>query len=57
MYVFVRTHQSEQAGYVVFPFVAGYTDIAGRILKLDHIADPQIRPLDELLRDHFLQGI
>jgi hypothetical protein len=27
------------------------------MLQLDHILDPTIRPLDELLRDHFLQGV
>jgi hypothetical protein len=53
----VGSHQSEQAGYVVIPFTAGYKDIAGKILKLDHITEPRIRPLDELLRDHFLQGV
>jgi hypothetical protein len=64
MYASIRTlcgifvsHQSEQAGYVVTLFTAGYEDIAGKILKLDHIADPNIRPLDELLQDHFLQGV
>ncbi|OBZ79901.1 hypothetical protein A0H81_01457 [Grifola frondosa] len=45
------------AGYIVIPFVAGYDDIAGKILKLDHITDPTIRPLDDLLRDHFLQCV
>lgn len=44
-------------GYVVTPFVAGYDDIAGKVLKLDHIQDPDLRPLDDLLRDHFLQGV
>ena len=29
----------------------------GLVLQLDHIVDPTIRPLDELLRDHFLQGV
>jgi len=27
------------------------------VLQLDHIVDPTIRPLDELFRDHFLQGL
>ncbi|GBE89982.1 hypothetical protein SCP_1800040 [Sparassis crispa] len=45
------------AGYIVIPFVSGYDDIAGKVLKLDHIVDPDLRPLDELFRDHFLQGI
>jgi len=44
-------------GYIVIPFVAGYDDIAGKVLKLDHIEDPNLRPLDDLLRDHFLQGV
>jgi len=44
-------------GYQVVPFVAGYDDIAGRTLKLDHITDTKLRPLDELFRDHFLQGV
>lgn len=55
--IFVRSHQSTQAGYVTIPFVGGYKDIAGKILQLDHIADPNLRPLDEFLRDHFRQGI
>lgn len=46
-----------QRGYVVVPFVAGYDDIAGKILKLDHIQNPNHRPLDELFRDHFLQCV
>jgi hypothetical protein len=46
-----------QAGYRVVPFVPGYDDIAGKTLKLDHIADPDSLPLDVLLRDHFLQGV
>ena len=29
----------------------------GLVLQLDHIVDPTIRPLDELFRDHFLQGV
>lgn len=53
----LESHRSEQAGYVVIPFVEGYDDIAGKILKLDHLRDPNIRPLDELLRDHFLQCV
>ena len=34
-----------------------YDDIAGKVLHLDHIEDPNIRPLDELFRDHFLQCV
>ena len=29
----------------------------GLTLQLDHIADPNLRPLDKLFRDHFLQGV
>jgi hypothetical protein len=31
--------------------------VHGLVLHLNHIADPAIRPLDELFRDHFLQGV
>ncbi|KAF8551880.1 hypothetical protein OG21DRAFT_217138 [Imleria badia] len=44
-------------GHVVIPFVPGYDDIAGKVLKLDHIADRNLRPLDDLFRDHFRQGV
>ncbi|KAH9059680.1 hypothetical protein EDB87DRAFT_1562946, partial [Lactarius vividus] len=44
-------------GHVVIPFVPGYDDIAGKVLKLDHITDYNLRPLDDLFRDHFLQGV
>jgi hypothetical protein len=50
-------HKFPQRGYAVVPFVPGYDDIAGNVLKLDHIADPNLRPLDDLFRDHFLQGV
>src|ERR1700733_2507166 len=50
-------HECTQLKYAVIPFVPGYNDIAGNILKLDHIADPNLRPLDELLRDHFFQCV
>jgi hypothetical protein len=46
-----------QLGHIIIPFVAGYDDIAGKVLKLDHIADSNLRPLDDLLRDNFLQGV
>ena len=46
-----------QRGHVVIPFVGGYNDIAGKVLKLDHIEDPNHRPLDILFRDHFLQCV
>ena len=51
------TFRFRQRGHVVIPFVPGYDDIAGKVLKLDHITDDNLRPLDELLRDHFLQGV
>ncbi|KAF8738560.1 hypothetical protein AX14_011042 [Amanita brunnescens Koide BX004] len=44
-------------GYVVIPFVPGHEDVVGKILKLDHITDPNLRPLDDLLRDHFHQCV
>ncbi|KAF8337655.1 hypothetical protein F5887DRAFT_1137796 [Amanita rubescens] len=44
-------------GHVVVPVVGGYDDVAGKTLKLDHITDPNLRPLDELFRDHFLQCV
>lgn len=42
---------------MVVPFVPGYEDVAGNILKLDHITNPDLRPLDDLLRDHFHQCV
>jgi len=50
-------HESPQHGYAVIPFVPGYDDIAGNVLKLDHIADSNLHPLDDLLCDHFLQCV
>ncbi|KAF8333026.1 uncharacterized protein EI90DRAFT_3052728 [Cantharellus anzutake] len=44
-------------GHVVIPFVPGYDDIAGKVLKLDHIGNWDMCPLDDLLCDHFLQGV
>ncbi|KAI0653880.1 hypothetical protein C8Q70DRAFT_926852 [Cubamyces menziesii] len=44
-------------GYRITAFVSGHDTIAGRVLRLDHIVDPTTRPLDQLLRDHFLQGL
>ncbi|KAH0578276.1 hypothetical protein H2248_003900 [Termitomyces sp. 'cryptogamus'] len=46
-----------QRGYVIVPFVGGYDNVSRKTLKLDHIKDPSIRPLDELFRDHFLQSV
>ncbi|KAI0674355.1 hypothetical protein C8Q78DRAFT_1067406 [Trametes maxima] len=44
-------------GYRITAFVAGHDSIVGRDLQLDHISDPTVGPLDQLLRDHFLQGL
>ncbi|KAF8642878.1 hypothetical protein AX16_009384 [Volvariella volvacea WC 439] len=44
-------------GYKVVPFIAGYDSIAGNTLNLYHIQDQRLRPLDALLRDHFMQGV
>jgi len=44
-------------GHVIIPFVPGYDDIAGKVLKLGHIGNRDLCPLDDLLRDHFLQGV
>jgi hypothetical protein len=46
-----------QRGYVIIPFIGGYQGISGKALKLDHIENPNHRPLDELFRDHFLQCV
>jgi len=46
-----------QRGHVVIPLLPGYDDVAGKVLKLDHILDADLRPLDELFRDHFLQAV
>ncbi|RDX54567.1 hypothetical protein OH76DRAFT_977030 [Lentinus brumalis] len=43
--------------YRITAFVGGHDNIVGRALRLDHIADPTKRPPDQLLRDHFLQGL
>ncbi|KAJ3497570.1 hypothetical protein NLJ89_g10332 [Agrocybe chaxingu] len=43
--------------YRVTAFTNGNADINGLHLQLDHIEDPTMRPLDELLIDHFMQGI
>jgi hypothetical protein len=49
--------RSNWRGHVVVPFIGGYDDVAGKTLKLDHITDPNLRPLDGLFRDHFLQCV
>ena len=50
-------HEFPQPGFAVIPFVPDFDDIAGNVLKLDHIADPDLCPFDDLFRDHFLQGV
>ncbi|KAI0711213.1 hypothetical protein C8Q76DRAFT_623620 [Earliella scabrosa] len=42
-------------GYRITAFAKGLDSVVGRELQLDHISDPTTRPLDQLLRDHFLQ--
>ncbi|KAI0772464.1 hypothetical protein BD413DRAFT_474283 [Trametes elegans] len=44
-------------GYRVTPFVSGHDGIVGRNLRFDTTADTFTHPLDQLLRDHFLQGL
>ena len=48
---------SLQDDYKVIAFVDHYNDIHGKRLHLGHILDPDIRPLDTLLRDHFEQCV
>ncbi|KAI0360629.1 hypothetical protein OH77DRAFT_1392868 [Trametes cingulata] len=44
--------------YRITAFVAGHDSVAGRSLQLHHLSvDPSTLPLDQLLRDHFLQGL
>ncbi|KIJ93578.1 hypothetical protein K443DRAFT_645358, partial [Laccaria amethystina LaAM-08-1] len=43
--------------YRITAFTNGNADINGRYLRLDHIQDPTLRPLDELFTDHFMQGL
>jgi|SRR5712675_520099 len=57
IYFFCSHCESLQRGHVVIPFVPGYDDIAGKVLKLGHIGNRDLCPLDDLLRDHFLQGV
>ncbi|KAL1943960.1 hypothetical protein VTO73DRAFT_3778 [Trametes versicolor] len=44
-------------GYRITAFVSGHDTLAGRVLQPDEISDPATRPLDQPLRDHFLQGL
>jgi hypothetical protein len=48
---------SAQNNYRITAFTNGNADINGLSLQLDHIQDPTLRPLDELLTDHFMQGL
>ena len=48
---------SAQNNYRITAFTNGNEDVNGLILQLDHIQDPTLRPLDELLTDHFMQGL
>lgn len=43
--------------YRITAFTNGNADINGKYLRLDHIQDPTLRPLDELFIDHFKQGL
>lgn len=43
--------------YRITAFTNGNADINGRYLRLDHIQDATLRPLDELFIDHFTQGL
>jgi hypothetical protein len=55
--VSVSHHPFRQRGHVVIPFVPGYDGIAGNVIQLGHITDQNLRPLDDLFLDHFLQGV
>lgn len=61
LYIYIQyqflTIWFRQRGHVVIPFVPGYEDLAGKVLKLGHITDHNLRPLDDLFRDHFLHGV
>ena len=48
-----------QREHVIIPFLPGYDNVAGRVLKLDHILDADLRPspLDELFRDLFFRAV
>ena len=46
-----------QNNYRITAFTNGNADINGKYLRLDHIQDPTLRPLDELFIDHFMQGL
>ena len=52
-----RGSQAGKDDYKIMAFVPGFDDIIEMRLNLEHIHDPTLRPLDELLKDHFLQGL
>ncbi|KAI0635220.1 hypothetical protein C8Q77DRAFT_1106744 [Trametes polyzona] len=43
--------------YRITAFIAGHDNIVGRMLETESISSPGTCPLDDLLRDHFLQGL
>lgn len=43
--------------YNITAFINGLRDVHSLTIQLDHIIDKRLRPLDELFRDHFLQGV
>ena len=45
-----------QNNYQITSFINGNADFNGLHLKLDHIWDSTIQPLDELFIDQFRQG-
>ncbi|KAI0832095.1 hypothetical protein BC628DRAFT_582815 [Trametes gibbosa] len=43
--------------YRIIPFVSGHDAIAGQFIEMDAMTEPGTRPFDQLLRDHFKQGL
>jgi hypothetical protein len=48
---------SAQNNYCITSFINGNEDFHGLPLRLDHIQDPTLQPLDELFTEHFMQGL
>jgi len=48
MLLAVQLHFGTLDNYRITAFVNGLDDVHGLVLQIDHIADPTIRPLDEL---------
>lgn len=48
---------SSQIQYRITAFTNGNEDVNSLHLQLDHVQDRNLRPLDELFTDNFLQGI